>query len=77
MYTKKSIGPSTDPCGTPDLTILLDDRLLDTRTHWFLFIRKLLIQESNFPDTFALLNFCRSIDWSTRLNAFAKSRYKS
>ena len=26
MYSKKSIGPRTEPCGTPDVTSVVSDR---------------------------------------------------
>ena len=26
MYSKKSIGPRTEPCGTPDVTYVMSDR---------------------------------------------------
>ena len=33
IYSKKSIGPRTEPCGTPDVTSVMSDRdpLTDTR----------------------------------------------
>ncbi len=32
MYSKKSIGPRTEPCGTPDVTYVMSDRAPLTET---------------------------------------------
>ena len=41
MYMRKSNGPNTDPCGTPDSTC--EDVVPLTTTHWVLFDRKSVI----------------------------------
>ena len=44
MYSKKSIGPRTDPCGTPDVTSVMSDRAPLTETRCLRFDRKDVIQ---------------------------------
>jgi hypothetical protein len=34
MYTRKSKGPKTVPCGTPDATGFVDDEFLSSTTVW-------------------------------------------
>ena len=40
MYSKKSIGPRTEPCGTPDVTYVVSDRVPLTETRCLRFDRK-------------------------------------
>ena len=40
MYSKKSIGPRTEPCGTPDVTSVVFDRAPVTETRCLRFDRK-------------------------------------
>ena len=35
MYSRKRTGPRTEPCGTPDVTHALSDRVPLTETHCF------------------------------------------
>ena len=44
MYGKKSIGPRTEPCGTPDVTSMVSDRAQLTETRCLRFDRKDVIQ---------------------------------
>ena len=41
---KKSIGPRTEPCGTPDVTSVVSDRAPLTETRFLRFDRKDVIQ---------------------------------
>ena len=49
MYSKKSIGPRTEPCGTPDVTSVVSDRARLTETRWLRFDRKNVIQLCVLP----------------------------
>ena len=49
MYSKKSIGPRTEPCGTPDVTSVMSDRAPLTETRWLRFDRKDVIQLCVLP----------------------------
>ena len=49
MYGKKSIGPRTEPCGTPDVTSVVSDRASLTATRCFRFDRKDVIQLCVLP----------------------------
>ena len=40
MYSKKNIGPRTDPYGTPDVTSVMSDRAPLTETRCLRFDRK-------------------------------------
>ena len=49
MYSKKSIGPRTEPCGTPDVTSVMSDRAPLTETRCLRFDRKDVIQLCVLP----------------------------
>ena len=49
MYSKKSIGPRTEPCGTPDATSEMSDRAPLTETRCLRFDRKDVIQLCVLP----------------------------
>ena len=49
MYSKKSIGPRTEPCGTPDVTSVMSDRAPLTETRCLRFDRKDVIQFCVLP----------------------------
>ena len=49
MYSKKSIGPRTEPCGTPDVTSVVSDRAPLTETRCLRFDRKDVIQLCVLP----------------------------
>ena len=49
MYSKKSIGPRTEPCGTPDVTSAMSGRAPLTETRCSRFDRKYLIQLCVLP----------------------------
>ena len=40
MRTRKSSGPNTDPCGTPEVTGLVWDFFPSTITDWTLLVKK-------------------------------------
>ena len=44
MYIRKSIGPKTDPCGTPEVTAMWSDRNPSNVTDWVLDVRNEFIQ---------------------------------
>ena len=44
MYSKKSIGPRTEPCGTPDVTYVMSNRAPSTETRCLGFDGKYVIQ---------------------------------
>ena len=74
MYIKKSRGPRTDPCGTPDSTCLDGDSLPFRTTNCSLSYR---YENSHLrmclliPD---VSNFCNSDRWGTESNALRKSK---
>ena len=74
IMMRNSIGPSTDPCGTPDKTFLGLESTFSTLTLCSLFRRNSQIQLITFPVMFMLTSFLRRIAWSTLSKAFAKSR---
>ena len=49
MYSRKRTGPWTEPCGTPDVTHVLSDRVPLTETLCFRCERNDFIQFSVFP----------------------------
>ena len=49
MYSKKSIGPRTEPCGTPDVTYVVSARAPLTETRCLRFDRKDVIQLCVLP----------------------------
>ena len=49
MYGKKSIGPRTEPCGTPDVTSVMSDRAPLTEPRCLQFDRKYVIQLCVLP----------------------------
>ena len=49
MYSKKSIGHRTEPCGTPDVTSVVSDRAPLTETRCLRFDRKDVIQLCVLP----------------------------
>ena len=49
MYSKKSIGLRTEPCGTPDVTSVVSDRAPLTETRCLRFDRKDVIQLCALP----------------------------
>ena len=51
MKTKNKIGPSIDPCGTPEVTVTWEDFSLSKMTVCDLFDRNALIQWRTCPRT--------------------------
>ena len=49
MYSKKSAGPRTEPCGAPDVTYVVSDRAPLTETRCLRFDRKYVIQLCVLP----------------------------
>ena len=54
MYSKKSIGPRTEPCGTPDVTSVMSDRAPLTETRCLRFDRKDVIQLCVLPPDYSV-----------------------
>jgi len=69
MKMRKSIGPSTEPCGTPLVTSDHDERQPFKHTRCFRPLSHACIQL-----TLWLLSFISSLWWGTLSKAFAKSR---
>ena len=59
MYGKKSIGPRTEPCGTPDVTSVMSDRAPLTETRCLRFDSKVVIQVCVLPVIPYEVNFDR------------------
>ena len=49
MYSKKSKGPRTEPCGTPDVTSVVSDRAPLIEIRYLRFDRKYVIQLCVLP----------------------------
>ena len=49
MYVRNNSGPSTDPCGTPEVTGEEVDVAPSQMTVWILLVRKESIQDKRFP----------------------------
>ena len=65
---RKSTGPSTDPWGTPEMRVKMEESLPSTRTSCVLFERKFWIQTPNYPFTPMDFNFLSRRSWSTLSN---------
>ena len=75
MYIRNNVGPSTEPCGTPEVTDRSGDSVPRTATLWLLWARKLWIQFTMFGFMPSIRRiFCMSKLWGTLSNAFRKSR---
>ena len=74
MYSKKSIGPRTEPCGTPDVTSVMSDRAPLTETRCLRFDRKDVIQLCVLPVIPYEVNLDRRRLCGTLSKALAKSR---
>lgn len=73
MQTKKSKGPKTEPCGTPDLTAQGFEEQLLAVTYWVRLVRKHSIHFRVLGSIFSMLSF--SSNWCDTLSkAFAKSK---
>ena len=62
MYIRNNVGPSTEPCGTPEVTDRSVDIFPRTATLWLLWARKLWIQFTMHPvhqytESFAWVNY--------------------
>ena len=71
MNSKKSIGPRTEPCGTPDVTSVVSDR---TETRCLRFDRKDVIQLCVLPVIPYEVSLDRRRLCGTLSKALAKSR---
>ena len=49
MNIIKSMGPKTDPCGTPLITLATEEKQFSMATHWYLSRMKDKIQLSSLP----------------------------
>ena len=74
MYSKKSIGPRTEPCGTPDVTSVVSDRAPLTETRCLRFDRKDVIQLCVLPVIPYEVSLDRRRLCETLSKALAKSR---
>ena len=75
MYSKKSIGPRTEPCGTPDVTYyVVSDRAPLTETSCLRFDRKDVIQLCVLPVIPYEVSLDRRRLCGTLSKALAKSR---
>ena len=74
MYSKKSIGPRTEPCGTPDVTSVVSDRAPLTETRCLRFDRKDVIQLCVLPVIPYEVSLDRRRLCGTLSKALAKSR---
>ena len=74
MYSKKSIGPRTEPCGTPDVTSVMSDRAPLTETRSLRFDRKDGIQWCVLPVIPYEVSLYRRRLCGTLSKALAKSR---
>ena len=74
MYSKKSIGPITESCGTPDVTSVMSDRAPLNETRCLRFDRKDLIQLCVLPVIPYEVSLDRRRLCGTLSKALAKSR---
>ena len=74
MCSKKSIGPRTEPCGTPDVTSMMADRAPLTETRCLRFDRKYVIQVCVLPVIPYEVNLDRRRLCGTLSKVLAKSR---
>ena len=74
MYSKKSVGPRTEPYGTPDVTSVMSDRAPLTETRCLRFDRKNVIQLCVLPVLPYEVSLDRSRLCGTLSKALAKSR---
>ena len=74
MYGKKSIGPRTEPCGTPYVTYVMSDMASLTETRWLRFDRKDVIQLCVLPVIPHVVSLYGRSLCGTVLKALAKSR---
>lgn len=70
---KNKTGPSTDPCGTPDVTGTFLDGMFSITTNWDLSNKKSLIQVVIAPFPSTVSSFAISFMWQTESNALARS----
>ena len=69
-----SNGPKQDPWGTPEFISSSLDLKLFTLVDCILLLKKLFIRRSGSPRMPYFSNFFSKTQWSTVLNAFAKSK---
>ena len=74
MYSKKSIGPRTEPRRTPAVTSVVSDRAPLTETRCLRFERKDVIQLCVLPVIPYEVSLDRRRLWGTLSKALAKSR---
>ena len=65
IMTRKSVGPRTEPWGTPDSTLTGVDKLLSTLTRWDRDFRKLDNQDRRGSWMLSPLSSRRRMSWST------------
>ena len=70
----KSVGQITDPCGTPQGQLAIDDKIPFRFTCWVLLERKLLIYSHRDLLMFIRASFSSKILWFTIPKALQKSK---
>jgi hypothetical protein len=76
IKSRKRMGPSTLPCGTPLKTGLRLEREDPTLTRWDLSVRKEAIVDNILPEIPISFNLYINLGTETQSNALAKSTYK-
>ena len=74
LYSKKSMGPRTEPCGTPDVTAVMSDRAPLTETRCLRLDSTDVIQLCVLPVIPYEVNLDRRRLCGTLSKAWAKSR---
>jgi len=74
IYARNRSGPSTVPCGTPDITSSLVDLVPSSTTRWVRFLRNDWIQQQTGPWIPQYSSLYRSRECGTLSKAFSKSR---
>ena len=73
IYTRKHLGPSNVPCGTPPLGCPGGEKLFPILTCWVLYNRKVAIHLRICGGKSYCFNFASSILWLIRSKALLKS----
>ena len=74
VYSKKSIGPRTERCGTPDVTYVMSDKAPLTETRCLRFDRKYMFQSCVLPVFLYEVSLDRRRLCGTLSKALAKAR---
>lgn len=74
INTRKSRGPSTEPWGTAEMTLVVKEQWLPMTVHWDLFVKKQCIHDNMNGLSLRQDNLNMSRWWGTRSNALEKQR---